>query len=133
MAQAQNPVQWKYSVVKVDNATYELHLTATMQEGWHIYAQQQPKEAIAVPTQIAYRANPLVTPVGTAREIGQKETQTVEALDIKQYQYAHTVDFVQKITLKATVKTSFSGTVTFQACTDKQCLPPKVESFDLTL
>ena len=130
---AQDPVRWTYTATRLDSHTFEVHLTATLADGWHIYAQDQPEEAIAVPTRIDFKANPLVTAIGKPREVGKKEVQKVDVIDIKQFQYAHSVDFVQKITLKAAVKTSFSGTVTFQACTDKQCLPPKEEAFNFLL
>ncbi|MGZ8553853.1 MAG: protein-disulfide reductase DsbD domain-containing protein, partial [Chitinophagaceae bacterium] len=45
-----NPVSWSFSAKKVADKTYEIHLTATMQSGWHLYSQTQPDDAIAIPT-----------------------------------------------------------------------------------
>ena len=133
MARAQGPVQWDCTATKINASTYEVHLKASIADGWHIYAQEQPKEAIAIPTKITLKANPLVAPVGKAQEVGKKEIQKIDALDIEQFQYGHSVEFVQKVTLKAAVKTTLAATVTFQACNDHQCLPPKEETFTLSL
>lgn len=40
---AQNPVEWKFFVDKVSDTMLQIHLRASLQEGWHIYAQTQPK------------------------------------------------------------------------------------------
>lgn len=129
----QAPVQWQYKVTRLDAISFEVHLVATMANGWHIYSQTQPKEAIAIPTEIQFTPNPIVVTHGLPAEEGTKQEQTLKELDIIQYNYAGTVDFVQKLTLKAPVKTTVRGTIRFQACTDHQCLPPKQEAFTLSL
>jgi thiol:disulfide interchange protein DsbD len=43
------------------------------------------------------------------------------------------VDFVQIVKLKGKVKTSFSGSVEYQTCDDKKCLPPKTVNFKVAL
>jgi thiol:disulfide interchange protein DsbD len=40
---------------------------------------------------------------------------------------------VQIIKLKGKIKTSFSGSVEFQTCDDKKCLPPKTVNFKVAL
>lgn len=128
--QAQDPVQWKYSLVK-NTEGYAIHLTATLEESWHIYAQVQPKEAISAPTQIQFNPNPLLKLSGKPKEFGIKETYTDPQAGIIQYQYGHTVDFVQQFQVKAGIKTSVSGTVTYQVCTNERCLQPKTVAFSL--
>ncbi len=42
-AQAQlNPVTWTFNTVKTGDRTYEIHMKATIQSGWHLYSQAQP-------------------------------------------------------------------------------------------
>lgn len=50
IAQAPNPVQWTYTAKKIADKTYEIHLTATIQNTWHLYSQTQPADAIIEPT-----------------------------------------------------------------------------------
>jgi len=132
-AQIQNPVSWTTSYKKINDKTYEIHLTANMNSGWHIYSQTTP-EGGPIPTSLTFTKNPLVTMEGKAKEVGKLE-QHVEPLfgniDVKQF--SNKVDFVQLIKLKAPVKTSVNVAVEFMACNDKQCLPPKTEKFSVAL
>jgi Disulphide bond corrector protein DsbC len=128
---AQDPVHWSYEAQKLKDKIYEIHITATMDEGWHIYSQTQPKEAIAQPTNIVFTKNPLLVFSGKVQEIGKKEMYEDKVTEIKQYQYGGKVDFVQVITLKAAVKTNITGSLTWQVCTDERCLPPKTITFNV--
>ena len=47
------------------------------------------------------------------------------ALGISANQYSKTVTFLQKVKMKANAKTKLTGTVEYQTCDDKKCLPPK--------
>jgi len=132
-AQIKDPVHFSYSVNKVKDNIYELHLTATMEPGWHVYAQEQPSDAIAQPTKITFDKNPLITITGKSKEAGKKEKYEDTQAGIVQYQYGGTLDIVQAFTLKTMVKTTISGTIVYQACTDEMCLPPKTIKFNLSL
>ena len=131
--QAQNPVNWKFSAKKIADKIYEIHMTASMDNGWHIYSQSQPADAIAIPTKIAFNNNPLVKIEGKVKEIGKVEKFHDASINVSANQYSKTVNFVQKVTLKAAAKTNISGIVTYQTCDDKQCLPPKKVPFKINL
>lgn len=128
-----HPIAWQYSARKVADRTYEVHLTALLQTGWHAYSQKQPEEAVAQPTEIHFTPNPLVGMEGKIKEVGAMEQWKDEATGIKANQYANQVDFVQIVKLKGKVKTSVSGSLTYQVCTDEMCLPPKTENFVISL
>ena len=132
-AQMLNPVSWAFSAKKTGDKKYEIHLTATMQSGWHLYSQDQPDDAIAIPTGITFTANPLLTLDGKTKEIGKLEKFHDEKLKLSANQYSEKVDFVQVIKLKANVKTNVSGSVEFQTCDDKKCLPPKKVPFNIAI
>lgn len=132
-AQIQNPVSWTTTSKKINDKTYEVHLTANLNNGWHIYSQHTP-EGGPVPTSLTFTKNPLVIIEGKAKEVGKLE-QHVEPLfgniDVKQF--SNKVDFVQLVKLKAPVKTSVNVAVEFMVCNDKQCLPPKTEKLSVAL
>ena len=132
-AQVQNPVSWTTSSKKINDKTYEVHLTANLNSGWHIYSQHTP-EGGPVPTSLTFTKNPLVTVEGKAKEVGKLE-QHVEPLfgNINVKQFSNKVDFVQLVKLKAPVKTSVNVAVEFMVCNDKQCLPPKTEKLSVAL
>jgi len=126
-----NPVSWTFTSKKISDKTYELHLTAMMQSGWHLYSQVQPEDAVAIPTGFKLNSNPLVTLDGKIKEIGKMEKFHDAKLDISANQYAEKVDFVQVVKLKSSVKTNITGSVEYQTCDDKKCLPPKTVTFSI--
>lgn len=128
-----DPASWKFSAKKLGDKLYEVQLVATLQNGWHLYAQQQPKGAIAYPTKIDFTRNPLVVRTGGIKEVGKLQKAHDATTNSTAYQYGNTVTFVQKITLKANAKTSLAGTVEYQTCDDKKCLPPKKIPFNVPL
>lgn len=130
---AQNPVSWSFTSKKLANGNYEIHMTATIEKGWHLYSQTQPDDAIALPTTFTITNNPLIEKVGKIREEGKMEKFRDTELEISANQYSKTVNFVQTIKLKGKAKTSFSGSVEYQTCDDKKCLPAKTIDFKVAL
>jgi len=131
-AQIQNPVMWTTSAKKIADKTYEIHVTANINNGWHIYSQTTP-DGGPVPTSLSFTKNPLFQLQGTAREVGklEKHNEPLFGVDVKQF--SNKVDFVQVVKLKANVKTSADVAVEFMVCNDKQCLPPVTKKFTVAL
>ena len=130
---AQNPVTWTFTSKKLQNGNFEIHMTATLEKGWHLYSQDQPEDAIAMPTTFTLTSNPLIEVMGKIREEGKMEKFHDRELDLSANQYSKTVNFVQTVKLKGKVKTSFTGSVEYQTCDDKKCLPPKTVNFKVAL
>lgn len=132
-AQLASPVLWSFTSKKIADKTYEVYLTATIQNSWHLYSQNQPKDAINQPTEILFNKNPLVTIDGKTTEVGKMELYQDKKLKISANQYSNKVVFIQKIKVKSNAKTTISGSVEYQTCDDKKCLPPKKELFKVAL
>jgi thiol:disulfide interchange protein DsbD len=128
-----NPISWSYTAKKIDSKTYEVHVKATIEDGWHLFSQIQPEDAIAEPTIINFTGNPLVSLDGKVKEVGKMEKFHDAKLELSANQYASTVDFVQIVKLKTSAKTSLNGSVRFQTCNDSRCLPPKTVNFSVPL
>ena len=133
LVHAQNPVSWTYTAKKTADKTYEIHLKATIQDGWHLYSQTQPADAIAEPTSFSFNGNPLVILDGKLKEVGEMEKFHDKTLDVSANQFSGTVDFVQVVKLKANAKTNLTGKLTYQTCDDKKCLPPKTVNFTVPI
>jgi DsbC/DsbD-like thiol-disulfide interchange protein len=131
-AQIQNPVSWTATSKKIGDKTYEIHLTASIQKGWHVYSQNTP-DGGPVPTSISFTKNPLLDLNGTAKEVGKLEQRHEPLFGVDVKQFSNTVDFVQVVKLKANVKTSADVAVEFMVCNDKQCLPPATKKFSVAL
>lgn len=132
-AQIANPVNWMFTSKKISGNVYEVLMTASIQNGWHLYSQAQPKDAIAVPTSFQFSNNPLVQLDGKVKEVGKVEKFTDKELGVSANQYSKVVVFTQKVKLKGKAKSNVSGNVTFQTCDDKKCLPPKTVTFNIAL
>jgi thiol:disulfide interchange protein DsbD len=131
-SQVKNPVKWSYTAKKLATGKYEVHMTATVEKGWHIYSQTTP-EGGPVPTQFTFTKNPLLTMSGPVKEVGKIETHFEKLFDVNVKQFSDKVDFVQIVTVKGTVKTNLTGKVEYMLCDDKQCLPPASQSFSIAL
>jgi thiol:disulfide interchange protein DsbD len=108
-------------------------MTATIQNGWHLYSQHQPEDAVAIPTTFTLAKNPLLEMTGKIKEIGKLEKFHDKELNLSANQYSRKVDFVQTVKLKGKIKTKLSGSVEYQTCDDKKCLPPKTVNFTVLL
>jgi thiol:disulfide interchange protein DsbD len=130
---AQSPISWTFTAKKLNANTYEVHMTATIQTSWHLYSQEQPEDAIAIPTTFTITNNPLLKMDGKIKEEGKLEKFHDKELNLSAHQYSQKVDFVQTVKLTGKVKTKFSGSVEYQTCDDKKCLPPKTVNFNVAL
>lgn len=127
-----NPVEWSATAKKVADKTYEIHITANMPAGWHIYSQNTPKGG-PEPTKVTFVKNPLVTLSGDVKEKGKLESHFEPLFGVDVKQYSNTVNFVQTVKLKANVNTSVDASVYYMVCDDQQCLPPSTKKFSVAL
>ncbi len=130
-AQISNPVKWTYTAKKIADKTYELHITATIDGNWHLYAQDAgigPE-----PTVVNFTANPLITLYGKVKEIGKLEKSFDKNFNSVLKYYGKKVDFVQKIKVRSSIATVVKGSVYFMVCNDRQCLPPRDVPFSINV
>jgi hypothetical protein len=132
IAQLKTPVKWTFTAKKIAEKTYEVHLIATIDKGWHMYAIDH-KADVGIATSVNFSANPLATQTGKLaskiKAVKLKDPSTGELVKF----YENKVDLVQVFKLKANVKTNITGTLEFMVCDDKQCLPPTEKTFSISL
>src|ERR1700694_75300 len=132
-AQTLNPVSWTFTSKKLGDNLYELQMTATIQDGWHLYAQSQPADAIAQPTSFHFNKNPLVDLDGNVKEVGKLQKYKDEKLGVSANQYSNKVTFVQKVKVTGKAKTNIDGKREYQTCNEEKCLPPKTINLSIAL
>lgn len=125
---AQNPVSWSFSAQKTGAGLYEIHLTATVEEPWHIYSQASPAGG-ALPTSFTFSKNPLLMLQGKVKEKGKLISTYEKAFNMELKYFEGGVTFIQTVKLKAKARTTLSGSLEYMVCNDEQCLPPKTMSF----
>ena len=122
-AQSSKEVQWVYNAKKIADKTYEVHMTASINGDYHLYAQDAGGDG-PIPTEFTFTKNPVLLLDGKIKEVGKlvKKFDKTWNHDLKYYE--KNVDFVQIVKLKANIKTNLIGKVEFMVCNDRQCLPP---------
>jgi thiol:disulfide interchange protein DsbD len=122
-AQSNKQVKWNYSVKKIADKTYEVHMTASIGGNYHMYAQNVGVEG-PLPTSFSFTKNPLIVLDGKVKENGKliKKFESIWGGNVSYFE--KTVDFVQVVKLKANVKTNLAGKVEFMVCDEEKCLPP---------
>lgn len=132
LAQSSKQVKWTYTVKKVADKTYEVHMTATVNAKWHIYAQDAGVEG-PLPTAFTFTKNPLLSLDGKVKEVGKLISKKEEVWGGNVNFYEKSVDFVQVVKLKGNVKTSVAGKVAFMVCNDRECLAPSDVDFTVNI
>lgn len=130
-AQIYNPVKWNYAAVKVADKTYEIHVTASIENQWRMYAQEAGKNPAA--TSFRFIKNPVLSFDGNVKEIGKLEKYYDRNLRSMASYYGNKVLFIQKVKLRSPVTTSVKGAVNYVACNERKCLPPKDVSFSVNV
>ena len=128
-AQIENPVKWTYTSKKIADKTYELHMTATLDGKWHIYAQNAGEGP--EPTTFSFTKNPLVKLDDKVKEVGKLEKMYDPNFKSELKFYSSKVDFVQRVKVKSAAATVVKGTVSYMVCNDRKCLPPKEIPFSI--
>lgn len=131
VAQSDREVQWTFTAKKITDNTYEIHMTATVNDDWHIYSQDAGDGPFA--TAITFNKNPLVNFEGKIRETGKVKKVYEKAFSSDVRYYENTVSFVQVVKLKGKAKTNLAGKVEFMVCNDSRCLPPSAVDFKINI
>jgi hypothetical protein len=131
-AQSNKEVKWVFSAKKIADKTYEVHLTASINGDWHLYAQNVGVDG-PVPTTFTFTKNPLLSFDGKVKELGKVIKKKEEVWGGVVNYYENTVDFVQVVKIKGSAKTSLAGKVEFMVCNDSRCLPPAEIPFSINV
>ncbi len=130
-SQIYEPVKWSTAVQKVSDNQYKLITTATIEPGWHLYAQEVPEDG-PVPTTFIYDDdNGAIKIIGnTVEEEGHTIDDPVFQMVIK---YFDKSAIFEQLIETSEPRTSVTAFVEFMVCDDSKCLPPKEVELTFTL
>jgi DsbC/DsbD-like thiol-disulfide interchange protein len=123
---AQRPteiVKWNATVSKSTAASAYVALTATIQDGWHVYALSQPAGGptplkITIPTGAPFA---LQSPVAETKVTRHDDVN----FKMETVYYLNTVNLTVPVKKEGTAAADMVPVdVRFQACNDRLCLPP---------
>ena len=131
-AQSSKQVKWVFTSKKVAEKTYEVHMTATINGNFHMYAQNVGVEG-PLPTAFVFTKNPLLQLDGKVKEIGKlvKKYESTWSGNVNYYE--KTVNFVQTVKVRGSAKTNLAGKVEFMVCDESKCLPPGEVEFSVAI
>lgn len=124
----QDPVSWSFSTSKIDNNTYELKATATIEKGWHLYAQELSSDEGPIPTTFVFDKGDYKIEGKVIGE-GDLKNEYDPNFEMDLSYYVNEVVFTQKITNVVENKV-IKGFVEFMVCNEQMCLPPDKIPFE---
>ena len=84
-AQLASPVLWSFTSKKIADKTYEVYLTATIQNSWHLYSQNVPEDG-PIPTNFSFEVSKDFELVGkTSEEDGHTVDDPIFGMKIKYF------------------------------------------------
>ena len=129
-AQILTPVKWAYAAKKINDKEAVVYLKATIDKGWHIYSQNV-KDGGPVKTNFAFARSEDYSPISKTVE-PQPKKKYEKAFEMNVTYFDNTVIFQQKIKLNKD-KPVIKGTLTYMACSNRECLPPEDLEFSVAL
>lgn len=126
------PVQWSFGAKATGSGDVAVELTATVQEGWHIYATRLENDLGPIPTTIRFEKNETITAVGELAEPTPEEVFDPN-FEMQVRYHSGTPVFVQRFQPTTPGVHVVKGEVEFMVCNDKTCLPPEVVAFSIEL
>ncbi len=130
-AQVYDPVTWDFGYEKTGDKQYEIIITASIEEHWHIYSMDIP-DGGPIPTSFTFDTLQSYELRGKAYEVTAPVEVLDEAFGFKIKTFSTKAEFRQKITA---VESSFTvrGAVNFMACNNATCSPPKDAEFEIVI
>jgi len=129
-AQIYEPIKWTVKQKITGENTAEIQISATIDEGWHLYGLNIPKDGPRA-TSIVFETINHAKKVGPIQAPSKLLKQYDANFDMELNWYSKEAVFIQKISFTDPQKVSVKGYIEFMACNDQSCLPPSQEPFTL--
>jgi thiol:disulfide interchange protein DsbD len=130
-AQVMEPVAWSFRSEGTGDNNYEIIMTATLDDTWHLYSMDIA-EGGPVATSFTFEPSTGYTLDGKAFEVTKPEVKFDNSFGMDIGMHSGTAEFRQKITVKE-LPVTVKGFVTFMSCDDSQCLPPRDVEFTVVI
>lgn len=127
-------VTWTTSSKKISDCEYEVILTATIKENWHIYSQKEFKDG-PLPTVFKFKSSADYKLIGkTSEPKGHIDPSWKELEGFEVPMFEKSAEFRQKVQLLTDKEVTISGTIGGQVCQTScvEAFPPIKFSIKLT-
>ncbi|MDA8895585.1 protein-disulfide reductase DsbD family protein [Flavobacteriales bacterium] len=128
--QIQDPVKWNFELGAVVENEVDLILTATIEEGWHMYAQDAGEGPVS--TNFTFFENTAIQYIGNVNEGIPQEEYDPNFESVLRYFETKAV-FTQRIKLLSNESSIVKGEFEFMVCNSSMCLPPEWVDVEVVL
>lgn len=130
-----DPVKWDVSVVQDKGANYNIIMTATIDEGWHMYSQIQFGEEYEGPIRTEFTYNNTEETFKLVEGTKEPEVKPVfdPVFELDVIYFEDKVTFIQAIEVVNPEGLKIVADIYYSVCDDEKCLPPDTKSFELDL
>ena len=114
---AQNPVTWTTQAKQIDSLTYDVVITATIEEKWHLYATEMPEDG-PLPTELSFQD---VVPIGPLTH-SELITGYDPIFEMELSYFDNKATFYKTIEVTDQSVQDITVDLIYQACDDKLCI-----------
>ena len=127
-AQMAEPVKWKFSTEKISDKEYNLVMTASIEDKWHLYSQHFDAGG-PMPLVITYTKSDKYKTVGQTTESPTPTSEYDDVFMVNVKYFTKKATFKQKIEVLTDASFSVKAELNGQACfEDGQCLPVNADA-----
>lgn len=127
-----NPVSWQFSIKKMDNGDYRLEAKATLTDGFHIWAQDPGGDGSLIPTSFTAEQIQNGKWIGDWKEVETPKVQKIDLFGDAAIRW-HEKGATFYRDFKAKKGDKIKGSVQYQSCNDRMCMPPTIQNFMVTV
>lgn len=132
-AVAQTPVKWRTSVEMKSSTVGVLTVKAIITDGWHLYGTNIPDGGPKA-TVLDFSDSKGVKFTSEFKSSVKPTEKMDEMFGIKLSWWASNVTFTRKFKLTGKkTDATINGKISYMACNDENCMPPKTESVTLKI
>lgn len=132
-AMAQSPIKWRTTYKMTSQTEGVLTVKAIVTEGWHLYGTELP-EGGPKATSLDFSSSKGVKFKSSFKPSVKPTEKMDEMFGLKLTYWEQTVTFTRKFKLTGNKADAvINGKISYMACNDENCMPPKVETVTLKI
>lgn len=132
-ASAQNVIKWRATAKMTTQTEGMLTVKAIVSPGWHLYGTNLP-EGGPKPTVFDFKGSKGIRFIGDFKPSVSPKKVHDELFGLDLTWWDATVSFTRKFKLTGAKDDAvISGQITYMACNDENCMPPRTETFKISV
>jgi thiol:disulfide interchange protein DsbD len=132
-AMAQNPIKWRTTYKMTSDKEGVLTVKAIVTDGWHLYGTKIPDGGPKA-TALDFSESKGIKFTSTFKPSAQPTEKMDDMFGLKLNYWGSNVTFTRKFKLTGKKADAvINGKITYMACNDENCMPPKTENITLNI